>query len=224
MFSEPVSVVVPGGVVLPGDLEVPSSPRGVVLFVHGSGSSRHSPRNRAVAQRLRRGGWGTLLIDLLSEEEERDDAATGRHRFDIALLGERTVAAIDRLGEHPVTEALAVHLFGASTGAAAALTAAAARPGPVGSLVSRGGRPDLAGDALTQVRAPVLLLVGGRDPQVLELNRDAAGLLRTEHRVEVVPGASHLFEEPGALDRVAEAAHEWFLHAAQSRAGGSSAA
>jgi dienelactone hydrolase len=224
MISESVSVAVPGSVELPGDLDVPPSPRGVVLFVHGSGSSRHSPRNRAVAQELRRNGWGTLLIDLLSEEEERVDAATGQHRFDIALLSERTVSAVDWLGKHPVTGTCAVHLFGASTGAAAALVAAAARSGPVVSVVSRGGRPDLAGDALARVEVPVLLLVGGRDPQVLDLNQEAAQLLHTEHRVQVVPEATHLFEEPGALEQVAAAAREWFMYAAESRAGGSRAA
>ncbi|WP_314177723.1 dienelactone hydrolase family protein [Streptomyces winkii] len=220
MISESVSVAVPGNVELLGDLDLPASPRGVVLFVHGSGSSRHSPRNRAVAEDLRQDGWGTLLIDLLSEEEERADAASGQHRFDIALLSERTVTAVDWLGKHPLTEALPVHLFGASTGAAAALVAGAARSGPVVSVVSRGGRPDLAGDALGRVDVPVLLLVGGRDPQVLELNREAAELLHAQHRVQVVPGATHLFEEPGALEQVAAAAREWFQESAEAQAGG----
>ncbi|SCK57065.1 dienelactone hydrolase family protein [Streptomyces sp. WMMB 322] len=220
MISETVSVAVPGGVELPGDMNVPPSPRGVVLFVHGSGSSRHSPRNRAVAEDLRRHGWATLLTDLLSEEEERADAVTGQYRFDISLLAERTVATVDWLGKYPLTEALPVHLFGASTGAAAALVAAAERSGPVVSVVSRGGRPDLAGDALGRVDVPVLLLVGGRDQQVLELNREAAQQLDAEHRVQVVPGATHLFEEPGALQQVAAAAHEWFLHAAEEQARG----
>lgn len=220
MISETVSVAVPGSVELPGDMEVPPSPRGVVLFVHGSGSSRHSPRNRAVAEDLRRQGWATLLTDLLSEEEERTDAVTGQYRFDIALLAERTVATVDWLGKYPVTEALPVHLFGASTGAAAALAAAAARSGPVVSVVSRGGRPDLAGDALGRVDVPVLMLVGGRDEQVLQLNQDAAQQLHPEHRIQVVPGATHLFEEPGALEQVAAAAHDWFLYAAEARPGG----
>lgn len=220
MVSETVSVAVPGSVELPGDLDVPASPRGVVLFVHGSGSSRHSPRNRAVAGELRRHGWGTLLIDLLSEAEERADAATGEHRFDIALLSERTVTAVDWLRKHQATEALPVHLFGASTGAAAALVAAAARSGPVASVVSRGGRPDLAGDALERVGVPVLLLVGGRDPQVLDLNREAADLLHSEHRLQVVPEATHLFEEPGALEQVAAAAQEWFQDVSEMRPGG----
>lgn len=212
MISETVSVAVRGNMELPGDLQVPASPRGMVLFVHGSGSSRHSPRNRAVAGELRRHGWGTLLIDLLSEDEARADTLTGEHRFDIASLSERTVTAVDWLGKHPPTRALAVHLFGASTGAAAALVAAAARPGPVVSVISRGGRPDLAGDALRRVEVPVLLLVGGKDAQVLELNQNAAQLLHTEHRLQVIPGATHLFEEPGALEQVTTATQEWLLH------------
>ncbi|HEV7626428.1 MAG TPA: alpha/beta fold hydrolase [Streptomyces sp.] len=211
MVSETVSVPVPGNVELAGDLEAPPSPRGVVLFVHGSGSSRHSPRNRAVAEALRQHGLATLLMDLLSGDEERADAATGQHRFDIRLLGERTVAAIDYLGRHPATSALPVHLFGASTGAAAALVAAAARPDRVTSVVSRGGRPDLAGDALGRIQVPVLLLVGGLDHEVLELNRKAAQELPATHRLRVVAGATHLFEEPGALEKVASAAAEWFL-------------
>ena len=214
MISETVSVAVPGNVELPGDLDVPPSPRGVVLFVHGSGSSRHSPRNRAVAEYLRRNGWATLLTDLLSPEEERTDTATGQYRFDIPLLAERTVTTVDWLGKYPATEALPVHLFGASTGAAAALVAAAQRSGPV---VSRGGRPDMAGDALERVDVPVLMLVGGRDEQVLQLNKEAAQRLHTEHRIQVIPGATHLFEEPGALEQVAAAAHEWFLHAAETQ-------
>jgi putative phosphoribosyl transferase len=215
VVSETVSVSVPGSVELAGDLEVPASPRGVVLFVHGSGSSRHSPRNRAVAGELRRQGWGTLLMDLLSEAEEQQDAATGQHRFDIDLLGERTVTAIDWLGKHPATGGLPVHLFGASTGAAGALVAAAERPGRVPSVVSRGGRPDLADGALGRIEVPVLLLVGGRDPQVLELNREAARELPPTHHLQIVPGATHLFEEPGALEKVAVAAGEWFLNSAE---------
>lgn len=216
MISETADVPVPGSVELTGDLEVPAAPRGVVLFVHGSGSSRHSPRNRAVAGALRQDGWGTLLLDLLTGEEERADAASGRHRFDIALLSERTAAAIDWLGKHPATRALPVHLFGASTGAAAALAGAAQRSGRVTSVVSRGGRPDLAGEALEATRVPVLLLVGGRDEEVLALNRGAARRLPVTHRVQVVPGATHLFEEPGALDEVTAAAREWFLEASES--------
>ena len=218
--SETVSVAVPGSVELPGDLEVPASPRGVVLFVHGSGSSRHSPRNRAVAEELRRQGWATLLTDLLTEDEGRRDAMTGNHRFDIGLLAERTVAAVDWLGEHPPTDSLPVHLFGASTGAAAALVAAAERSERVASVVSRGGRPDLAGEALKRIRMPVLLLVGGLDHQVLELNRKAAEDLPATHRLQIVPGATHLFEEPGTLEKVAEAAAGWFLDSAGVRPSG----
>jgi putative phosphoribosyl transferase len=217
--SEAVSVSAPGSVELAGDLEVPPSARGVVLFAHGSGSSRHSPRNRAVAEALRRNGWATLLMDLLTEGEEQSDAVSGEFRFDVALLGERTATAVDWLAKYPATDALPVHLFGASTGAAAALVAAAERPDRVVSVVSRGGRPDLAGDALGRVRVPVLLLVGGRDEHVLELNRKAAEELPETHRVQVVPGATHLFEEPGALEQVAAAARDWFLQAADAGPG-----
>ncbi|SCK05577.1 Dienelactone hydrolase [Streptomyces sp. WMMB 714] len=217
--SEAVSVSAPGSVELAGDLEVPPSARGVVLFAHGSGSSRHSPRNRAVAEALRRNGWATLLMDLLTEGEEQSDAVSGEFRFDVALLGERTATAVDWLAKYPATDALPVHLFGASTGAAAALVAAAERPDRVVSVVSRGGRPDLAGDALGRVRVPVLLLVGGRDEHVLELNRKAAEELPETHRVQVVPGATHLFEEPGALEQVAAAARDWFLRAADAGPG-----
>ncbi len=220
MVSETVSVSVPGSVELPGDLEVPAAPRGVVLFVHGSGSSRHSPRNRAVAEGLRQQGWGTLLIDLLTEEEDRKDEESGQHRFDIGLLAERTVAAVDWLGKHPATGSSPVHLFGASTGAAAALVAAADRPDRVVSVVSRGGRPDLAGEALGRIRMPVLLLVGGLDHEVLELNRQAARELPTTHHLQIVPGATHLFEEPGTLEKVAEAAAEWFVTASEESSEG----
>ncbi|WP_189954055.1 dienelactone hydrolase family protein [Streptomyces alanosinicus] len=205
------TVVVPAdGAELPGDLVMPESARAVVLFAHGSGSSRHSPRNRAVAAALREAGLGTLLIDLLTEEEERRDVMTAEHRFDIALLGRRLEAAMEWLGARPGTRALPVILFGASTGAAAALRAAARRPDPVLTVVSRGGRPDLAGDeALYAVRAPVLLVVGGRDTEVLRLNEEAARRLRAPHSLRVIPGATHLFEEPGALEQVAGAVREW---------------
>lgn len=209
--SESVQVSAPGNVELPGDLEVPASPRGVVLFAHGSGSSRHSPRNRAVADALRRHGLATLLTDLLTEQEDEVDTVTAQHRFDIGLLGERVVAALDWLAKHPATSDLSSHVFGASTGAAAALVAAAERPSRTASVVSRGGRPDLAGDALGRVRAPVLLIVGGRDTRVLEMNRDAAGRLTAPNEVRVVPDATHLFEEPGALEQVSQEAREWFL-------------
>ncbi|NEE09054.1 hydrolase [Streptomyces sp. SID7499] len=198
-----------GGADLTGDLAVPPDARAVVLFAHGSGSSRHSPRNREVAAGLRTAGLGTLLIDLLTEEEERQDAVTAELRFDIPLLGRRLVAALDWLAREPGTSDLPVVLFGASTGAGAALAAAAQRPDRVRAVVSRGGRPDLAGDALDDVRAPVLLIVGGRDTHVLRLNEEAARRLPGPHTLHVVPGATHLFEEPGALDRVTEAARQW---------------
>ena len=200
------------GVVLPGDLALPDTePDGVVLFAHGSGSSRHSPRNRAVAAGLNAAGLGTLLIDLLTAAEEERDAVTGELRFDIGLLARRLVGAVDWLSTAPPTAGYPVGLFGASTGAAAALAAAAERSGRVGAVVSRGGRPDLAGEALGRVTAPVLLIVGARDPQVLRLNDDAAGRMHGAlHRLEIVPHASHLFEEPGTLEQVTDMAARWF--------------
>lgn len=207
------TVTVPAGeVAITGDLVIPEGARAVVLFAHGSGSSRHSPRNRAVAQVLQDAALATLLLDLLTEHEERLDVITAEYRFDIGLLAGRLTAALDWLGRHEATRNLAPHLFGASTGAAAALVAAAERPEPVRSVVSRGGRPDLAAESLEFVKAPVLLIVGGADREVLRLNEDAARRLRAPHRIHVVPGATHLFEEPGALDQVADAAREWFLH------------
>ena len=211
-MSAETSVSVPAGDVrLAGDLAVPAGARGVVLFAHGSGSGRHSPRNRQVAAALGRAGLATLLLDLLTEQEEVVDRDRAELRFDIALLTGRLVAAIDWLAEEPRTRALPIGLFGASTGAAAALVAAAERPLQVAAVVSRGGRPDLAGPALGLVRAPTLLIVGGRDRVVLELNRSAAEQLSAEHRLEIVPDATHLFEEPGALERVAALAADWFL-------------
>ena len=209
--SSPTGITVPvGDAVLEGDLLVPERASGLVLFAHGSGSSRHSPRNRRVAATLNEAGIGTLLIDLLTPAEERADRATGRHRFDIELLARRVTAAIDRLRRGPA-HALDVGLFGASTGAAAALVGAAARPDEVAAVVSRGGRPDLAGAALPGVQAPTLLVVGGADPEVLELNRRALVVLgAAEKELVVVPGATHLFEEPGALDEVARLAAGWF--------------
>jgi putative phosphoribosyl transferase len=201
--------IVAGQARLVGDLEVPENASGMVVFAHGSGSSRFSPRNREVAEALRRRGLATLLMDLLTPEEDEEDQRTAQLRFDIPLLAERLVAAIDRIGGEPGVADLPVGLFGASTGAAAALIAAADRPGDVAAVVSRGGRPDLAGDRLAQVGAPTLLIVGGADTEVLELNRRAAGLMRTEVAVEVVPDATHLFEEPGALDAVALLAARW---------------
>jgi putative phosphoribosyl transferase len=197
------------GADLEGDLTLPDGARAVVLFAHGSGSSRQSPRNRRVADGLHAAGYGTLLIDLLTEVEERVDARTRELRFDIGLLAGRLTAAADWLGRAEQTTGLPVATFGASTGAAAALITAADRPERVAVVVSRGGRPDLAGEALARVRAPALLVVGGADRQVLELNRQAAAELRAEHEIVVVPGATHLFEEPGALDQVVAHSIRW---------------
>ena len=195
---------------LDGDLATSAAARGVVLFAHGSGSGRHSPRNRQVAAALGRAGFATLLLDLLTPAEEAADRASGRFRFDVELLAGRLLAAADWLAADQRTTGLPVGLFGASTGAGAALLAAAERPQAVAAVVSRGGRPDLAGAALGRVTAPTLLLVGALDPQVLELNRAALGRLGSEAGLEIVPGASHLFEEPGTLERVAELAAGWF--------------
>jgi putative phosphoribosyl transferase len=200
-----------GGVVLEGNLGVPEGARGVVLFAHGSGSSRHSSRNRYVAGELRRAGLATLLIDLLTAAEETVDLRTRHLRFDIGLLAERLVGAVEWLGENASTRDLPVGIFGASTGGGAALVAAALRPERVGAVVSRGGRPDLAGDALPRVQAPTLLIVGGDDVPVIELNRQAFARLACVKEMEIVPGASHLFEEPGTLERVAELASAWLV-------------
>jgi dienelactone hydrolase len=200
-----------GDVGLAGDMTVPAEARGVVVFAHGSGSGRFSPRNRAVAAELVRAGLATLLMDLLTADEEAVDLRTGHLRFDIGLLARRVIAGIDWLASDAVAGPLLVGCFGASTGAAAALVAAAERPDRVGAVVSRGGRPDLAGDALRRVSAPTLLIVGGSDPEVLRLNQHALGALAGDARLEVVPGATHLFEEPGALERVAVLARDWFL-------------
>jgi len=198
------------GTELEGDLTLPPGAHGIVLFAHGSGSSRHSPRNRQVAAELTRRGLGTLLVDLLTHAEEVDDARTRDLRFDIGLLADRLIGLVDWLAEHPETRSLPVGLFGASTGAAAALVAAAARPADVHAVVSRGGRPDLAGPALVQVAAPTLLIVGERDLPVLELNDQARAAMTVAAELRVVPGATHLFEEPGALEIVAEEAGTWF--------------
>ena len=180
---------------------------GVVLFVHGSGSSRHSGRNQFVARSLRERGFDTVLMDLLTAKEERVDAVTAHLRFDIELLSRRVISVIDQVRDE---SPLPLGLFGASTGAAAALVAAAAQPDEVRAVVSRGGRPDLAGHALLKVAAPTLLIVGGEDREVIELNQRAMTHIQAEARLEIVPGATHLFEEPGALDRVAALAGEWF--------------
>lgn len=199
------------GAVLHGDLKLPADAAGVVLFAHGSGSSRFSSRNRAVAAWLNEGGFATLLLDLLSDQEEAVDQQTGELRFDIPFLGERLVQVADWLAADPETRALPAGVFGASTGAAAALIAAAERPVQVLAIVSRGGRPDLAGRALGRVRAPTLLIVGGADETVLHLNRTAFRGLQCEKRLVIIPNATHLFPEPGALDEVARLALTWFL-------------
>lgn len=209
MLSETVTVP-SGDAALAGDLVLPDGALGMVLFAHGSGSSRFSPRNRAVAAELHRAGFGTLLLDLLTEDEERDDLLTARHRFDIPLLARRLADTVDWLGRRPDTAELPVGLFGASTGAAAALVAVAERPDRVSAVVSRGGRPDLADASLPRVTAPVLLIVGGDDHTVFDLNRQAAERLTAKHDIHVVPGATHLFPEPGALQQVAAAAAGWF--------------
>jgi len=211
-------------VLVAGSLSLPNRPRGIVVFAHGSGSGRFSPRNRAVAQVLLDGGFATLLIDLLTPAEEQEDLRTGRLRFDMPLLAERVIAAIDWLSEAAADQFPAaardvpVGCFGASTGAAAALIAAANRASLVEAVVSRGGRPDLAADVLPRVAAPTLLIVGGNDPVVIELNRRARALLAGESRLEIVPGAGHLFEEPGALEHVAALTRAWFSKHLGSRA------
>jgi dienelactone hydrolase len=199
-----------GPVTLEGSLGIPNSAGGVVLFAHGSGSGRHSPRNRYVARVLREANLATLLIDLLTEDEEEVDLRTTRLRFDIGLLARRLVGATDWLVQNPDTEQLRIGYFGASTGAGAALVAAAERPDEVGAIVSRGGRPDLAGDALPLVKAPTLLIVGGNDEPVIGMNEEALARMRAVNRLQIVPGASHLFEEPGALEEVARLATVWF--------------
>jgi pimeloyl-ACP methyl ester carboxylesterase len=199
------------GATLEADVVVPESARGVVLFAHGSGSGRHSPRNRSVAEEIQRAGLATVLADLLTPEEELIDSRTAELRFDIDLLARRVVALTDWAGEHEPIKGLGMGLFGASTGAAAALIAAAERADDVKTVVSRGGRPDLAGDYLRLVRQPTLLIVGERDPVVIDLNRQAMETLRGEVQLEIVPSASHLFEEPGALEIVARLARDWFV-------------
>jgi putative phosphoribosyl transferase len=198
---------------LEGDLSVPAAARGAVLFAHGSGSSRRSPRNRYVADLLNESGLATLLIDLLTEDEQQVDL-----RFDIPLLAKRLAAITQWLAEHPEVAGLKIGHFGASTGAGAALVAAAQIPDLVHAVVSRGGRPDLAGPALAGVRAPTLLIVGGADPVVLELNQKALSQMHCEKALKVVPGAGHLFEETGALQKVAALARDWFVEKLSSRA------
>ena len=196
---------------LAGDLVLPPSATAIVVFAHGSGSSRFSPRNRYVAGVLQEAGLGTLLMDLLSEAEERIDAVTAELRFDIPMLARRLEAATTWLAAQPEAQGRKLGYFGASTGAAAALIAAAQQPGLVAAVVSRGGRADLAGDSLASVSAPTLLIVGGADAPVIDMNRWALARLRCEKRLEIVPGATHLFEEPGTLEAVAGLARDWLL-------------
>jgi putative phosphoribosyl transferase len=200
-----------GNFSLEGSLKIPSHAKGIVLFAHGSGSSRHSPRNKFVAQFLQDGGIGTLLIDLLSLDEESEDARTGQLRFDIAFLAKRLAAVTDWLLKNPATKAYKIGYFGASTGAAAALVAATEKPEVVKAVVSRGGRPDLAGPILHKVKAPTLLIVGGNDGPVIGMNEEAMSKLVCEKKLVIVPKATHLFEEPGTLEEVARLAREWFL-------------
>ena len=200
------------GAALAGNLSIPTDARGIVVFAHGSGSSRNSPRNRFVADTLRAAGLATLLMDLLTEAEEAEDVRTLALRFDIGLLARRLASATDWLAQQPDVSALPVGYFGASTGAGAALVAAAERPAAVAAVVSRGGRPDLAGPSLGSVRSPTLLIVGGADEPVIEMNRDAMRQMSALAHLEIVPGATHLFEEPGALEQVATLARAWFAH------------
>jgi dienelactone hydrolase len=212
-----------GAARLDGDLTVPAAAAGLVIFAHGSGSSRFSARNRAVAEAFNAGGFATLLLDLLTREEEAMDVRTREYRFDIERLARRVVAAVDWAAGNRDLAGLPIASFGASTGAAAALIAAAERPAAVRAVVSRGGRPDLAGDALPRVQAPTLLVVGGDDTPVIELNREAMRRMRAPVALEIVPGATHLFEEPGTLDQVAGLAVAWcrrHLTAAASPAAG----
>jgi putative phosphoribosyl transferase len=197
---------------LEGSLNLPPNAHGLVVFAHGSGSSRFSPRNRYVAQALQATGLGTLLFDLLTPEEEQEDVRTTRLRFNFHLLARRLASITDLITQHPQTEYLRIGFFGASTGGAAALEAAAERPDLVHAVVVRGGRPDLAEASLERVHAPTLLIVGGHDLRVLQLNEEAYNQLTTEKRLEIIPGASHLFEEPGALAEVAQRAAQWFNH------------
>ncbi len=210
LIPQPVQVDA-DGVTLPGDLSLPARAQGIVLFAHGSGSSRHSSRNRHVAEVLNQGGLGTLLFDLLTADEEQIDQVTRGQRFDIPLLARRVEGALRWTRDHVALRELRIGLFGASTGAAAALIAAAEQPEAVDAIVSRGGRPDLAGSALPLVQAPTLLIVGGLDEPVIEVNRAAKAQMHAETTLTIVPGASHLFEEPGTLEQVAQLARDWFV-------------
>ena len=206
-------VQIPAGRAVPlGNLTIPQNAVALVLFAHGSGSSRHSPRNQFVARTLHDAGLATLLFDLLTPEEEATDIRTGEHRFNIGLLAERLVHATTWAKQQEQTRNLRIGYFGSSTGGGAALVAAAEIPQDVSAIVSRGGRPDLAGDALPKVQAPTLLIVGGNDDVVIELNEMARDRMRCDVKLEIVPGATHLFEEPGALEKVAKLASDWFVH------------
>jgi putative phosphoribosyl transferase len=208
---EEKEVTIPvGKAVVYGNLTVPNGAKGIVLFAHGSGSSRFSTRNTQVAREINAAGIATLLIDLLTQEEDAVDEFTGEFRFNVDLLAQRLVHATEWVKKNPDTKSLAVGYFGASTGAAAALIAAAILPEQVKAIVSRGGRPDLAGQHLPNVKAPTLLIVGGDDTQVIELNKQASQQMKTEKKIVVVPGATHLFEEPGKLEEVARLAISWF--------------
>lgn len=199
-----------GEVILEGDLTQPEGAQGLILFAHGSGSSRHSRRNQHVAQLLNEAGFATLLFDLLTAQEEAAEARTAHLRFDIPLLADRLVGATDWARDEPNLAGLPIGYFGASTGGGAAIVAAAERPEVVGAVVSRGGRPDLAGEALPQAKAPTLLIVGSLDSPVITMNRDARDQMKAQTQLTIIPGASHLFEEPGKLDEVARLASAWF--------------
>jgi putative phosphoribosyl transferase len=208
---ESVVKIAADGEFIEGNLSVPEGGKALVVFAHGSGSSRFSPRNNQVARRINAAGMGTLLIDLLTVEEEEVDVVTAEFRFDIDLLAKRLVSATEWCKKNTATKSLLVGYFGASTGAAAALIGAAKLPNYVKAVVSRGGRPDLAGEYLRKVMAPTLLIVGGNDPEVLELNEEALSRIQTEKKLEVVPGATHLFEESGKIEEVARLSIDWFL-------------
>ncbi len=210
MIQEEIKIPV-GNVIVQGNLTIPHNARGIVLFAHGSGSSRFSPRNQYVSKEFVNARIGTLLFDLLTSEEEEQDVLTAEYRFNIPLLAERLIGATQWLKNDPTTKTLPLGYFGASTGAAAALIAAAKMPDAVSTVVSRGGRPDLAGNYLAQVRAPTLLLVGGLDTEVIELNRQAMAQMTAEARIVIVSDATHLFEEPGKLEEVAKLSTDWFV-------------
>jgi putative phosphoribosyl transferase len=203
--------ILAGRATLDGDLTIVDQTKALVLFAHGSGSSRHSPRNQFVAHTLNQAGLSTLLFDSLTPEEESVDIHTREHRFNISLLAERLVYATNWAKEQKQTRDLRIGYFGSSTGGGAALVAAAELPNEVGAVVSRGGRPDLAGDALAKVKAPTLLIVGGEDHVVIELNEQARAQMKCDCKIDIVPGATHLFEEPGALEKVAKLASDWFV-------------